>query len=156
MSSTFPLSPQFTTGQTVTAADLDAATTTRMNDLYAQVADDTGWVTITPASGYKAGGFTTDGPQYRVFHGVVYFQGYIQPNSGSFTASASDIVIAAAGAIPSTARGSTVPLQRVVSANGIANIAIAWVGTDGSINLKTGSTAPAYISVASLGPYPAS
>lgn len=154
MSSTFPLSPQYTTGETMTAAIMESTVTDRLNDLYSQVADDTGWVNITISSGFKAGGFTTDGPKYRVFHGVVYFQGFIQPTSGSF-ATSSTITICPTGAIPSTAVGSSVPLQRVASANGVANIAFIWVGSDGSIILKTGATAPAYVSIAACGPYPA-
>lgn len=139
----------------IDAPKMQANLIDQVNTFYTAAGADTGWQNITIASGFKAGGFTTDGPQYRVFHGVVYFQGFIQPTSGSFAAS-STITICPAGAIPSTATGSSVPVMRMASSNALANPGIVWVGVDGSVNLKTGTSPPAYISVAALGPYPAS
>lgn len=156
MSSTFPLSPQFTTGETVTAAILDAAITTRLNDLYSQVTADTGWQNLTIASGFQAGGLTTQAPQYRVRHGDVEFQGFIQPSpAGSFAAS-STITICPAGALPvgaRTAAPNTVLKQCAGSAPTLA-VRIAALA-DGSIQIYTSATPPTYVSIADLSSYPA-
>lgn len=106
---------------------------------------DSGWVNITLASGYSSQSIT---PQVRLIGSVLYFIGDVKPNTGSFAAS-SAITIVNPGGIPSGFRPVNTN-QRQIPGNSQNLDVRAYIGTDGSLNIVTGASVPAYVDISAF------
>lgn len=106
---------------------------------------DTGWATISGfASGFS--GETGKLPKKRTIRGnEVKIKGRI---NGTFAAN-SVVPVLNAGALPSPPE----QIERQVTGNSAASTCRAYIGTDGSVTVVTGASAPAYVHIDGLSGY---
>ena len=105
-----------------------------------QPVDDTGWQTLTLNAGFTAsGGYT---PRVRKRNGVVYMDGYVTGNYGTYTGYVTCLTL------PSGFRPSR-PLGFASTANSPTNLAIN-VGTDGAVGVYAAASTTAWISFSNV------
>lgn len=151
MSTSFPMANPWVDGEGLNAAKMMARVTTPINDLFDAALADTGWISITLASGFITNLLA---PAYRVIGQVVYLRGDVKPSTGTFGTS-STITIASAGAIPAgSLPTSELATTKALSGNG-PNVINGAVRTDGSIRIFTGTVALTFVVLSSLSGYTA-
>lgn len=110
---------------------------------------DSGWLTLTLASGVTDNGVTA--PKYRRVGKRVTLGGYVQKSSGSWAA-ADTIQVSGTGAVPSGFR----PPARIdfqLSGNSAASSVRGYVDSAGTVTIVTGSAVPIYVSLAAISYY---
>lgn len=105
---------------------------------------DTGWIDITPDAGNQdvSGAL----PRYRMVDGRVTFEGKIEKTSGSWTASATTNLMSGANALPVEFRPQ-VRKDFQAAGNSAASACKLLINTDGTVQIVTGATVPAYVAL---------
>lgn len=109
---------------------------------------DSGWTTLTLATGFTSAGQT---PGVRVINGIVYFKGTIQ-RTGGYVASTNYTPIAI-GAIPVAMRPVN-RYQRQCAGSSGATLSRGIVNADGSIDIGIGTVVPTYVDISGLAGMP--